>query len=398
MMQPAAGLDTQAIQELEFRFTSGLYRKRPVSIVRGQGARLWDAEGREYVDCIAGHGAANVGHCHPDVVAAIQAQAARLTLCPESLPNDQRGMLQERLVGVAPPGIERVFLCNSGTEANEAAIKFARVATGRTGIVAAMRSFHGRTMGALSATWEPKYREPFEPLVPGFRHVPFNNLAALESIVDDSTAAVLLEAVQGESGVRPGTAEYLQGAEALCRERGAMFVLDEVQTGFGRTGRMWAGDHCDLQPDLVSIAKSLGGGLPMGGVLIGERVAALPSGSHGCTFGGNPLAAASALAGLDVLEREGLAERAAKLGAHAMERLRAEALPRVREVRGLGLMIGVELDEKVDPLLQALLENGVLALPAGPKVLRLLPPLVIAEAELDRALDVVIRLLREPSA
>src|SRR5512144_941794 len=221
------------IQELEAQFTSGVYTKRPIALVRGQGARVWDSDENEYVDCVGGQGSVNVGHANRAVAEAIAQQARTLITCPEMFYNDRRAGLEQKLTAIT--GMPRVFLCNSGTEAVEAAIKFARLASKRTGIIAAMRGFHGRTFGALSATWEKKYREPFEPLVPDFRHVPYNDLSALESAVGDRTAGVLLEVVQGEGGVRPGTREFLQGAERVCRERGALLIIDEVQTGFGRT-------------------------------------------------------------------------------------------------------------------------------------------------------------------
>ncbi len=367
---------------LEERHTSGVYLKRPVLIVRGTGARVWDARGREYVDCATGHGVALLGHCHPEVTAAIREQAERLITCSEAFYNDRRAALQAELIALAP-GMERVFLCNSGAEAVEAAVKFARLATGRPGIVAARNGFHGRTMGALSATWRPEYRRPFEPLVPGFVHVSYNDPVALEEAVGPETAAVILEVVQGEGGVRPGDGVYLRRAQELCRERGALFIVDEIQTGLGRTGRMMAYQHHGLEPDLVCLAKGMAGGLPMGAVLIGPRVEKLPVGVHGSTFGGNPLACAAALATLRVIREESLSERAAELGAFFLSRLRRISSPLIREVRGLGLMVGVELRRRARPYLNALAERGVLALSAGPTVLRFLPPLVISREDLE---------------
>ena len=384
------------IQDTENLHTSGLYTKRPLAIVRGEGARLWDSDGNEYIDCVGGQGAANLGHANPFLAEAIAAQARTLISCPEMFYNDRRAEYIARLVAAAPAGLQRVFLCNSGTEAVEAALKFARATTGRKEFVATMRGFHGRTMGALAATWEKKYREPFEPMVPGYRHVAYNDLAALDAAVNDQTAAVILEVVQGEGGVRPGTAEFLRGAQALCRERGALLIIDEVQTGFGRTGALFACEHYGLAPDLLCLAKSMAGGLPMGAVLIGDRVGPLPSQSHGSTFGGNPLAAAAALAALDYIESERLPERAAELGTWFLARLQRIESPLVREVRGLGLMVGMELKQKVTPYLQALMAQGVLALPAGLTVMRFLPPLVISQADLARAADAVERVLSQP--
>jgi predicted acetylornithine/succinylornithine family transaminase len=384
---------TARIVALEKRHTSGVYPTRDVALVRGRNARLWDANGREYLDCAAGHGVVNVGHAHPRVAAAIAEQAQRLITCPGSFPNDKRSELSERLAALLPAGLTRLFFCNSGTEAMEAAIKIARLSTGRTGVLATMRGFHGRTMGALSATWDPKYREPFAPLVPGYTHVPYDRLEAAAEAIGATTACVVVEIVQGEGGVRPGSGEYFRGLRRLCDERGALLVVDEVQTGFGRTGRMFACEHHGVVPDLLCLSKAIAGGLPMGVVAIGPRVAELPNGAHGSTFGGNPLACAAALAVLDVFRDEKLVERAAELGAWLFQRLRAIDAPIVREVRGLGMMAGVELKTRVTPILQRLMERGVIALPAGPTVLRLLPPLTIPREDLERALTAVAETL-----
>lgn len=379
---------------LESQHTSGVYHKRNVTMVRGEGALLWDDQGRRYIDCVGGQGAANLGHANPVVAAAIAEQAQRLVSLTEIFPNDKRAALMARLCQLT--GMPRVYLCNSGTEAVEAAIKFARVSTHRTDIIAAMRGFHGRTFGALSATWNKAYREPFEPLVPGFRHVPYNNLEALDKAINENTAAVLLEVVQGEGGVYPGSAEYLRGAERLCRERGALLILDEVQTGFGRTGKMFAFQHYDLHPDLLCLAKSIAGGVPMGATMMGERLGVLPGHIHGSTFGGNPLTCAASLAALGEMERLDLPARAAENGAHFIERLQEINSPLIREVRGMGLLVGVELKKKSAPFLQALMEHGVLALPAGMNVIRFLPPLVITREQLDDVVTALAQVLAEP--
>ena len=274
------------IFELERRHSSGVYAKHEIAFVRGEGARLWDQEGREYIDCMAGPGVANLGHAHPTVLEAITVQARQLITCPETYYNDRRAELMTKL-GSLLPGAERVFLCNSGTEAIEAALKFARVSTGRTKFIAAIGGFHGRTMGALSATWNKRYREPFKPLVPGFEHVAYNNLTALEEAIDGETAAVILEVVQGAGGVHIGERTFLEEAQRLCQESGALLIIDEVQTGFGRTGKLLAVEHFGLNPDLLCLAKSIAGGLPMGAVLIGPRVENLAPGMHATTFGGN---------------------------------------------------------------------------------------------------------------
>jgi len=377
----------------EQRHTSGLYPKRPVAIVRGEGARLYDADGRVYIDCVGGQGAANLGHGHPRVVAAVQAQAATLMSCPEIFYNDQRAAYLSELAA-ALPFPARIFLCNSGAEAVEAGLKFARLLSGRRKIVAAMRGFHGRTMGALSATWEPKYREPFAPLVPEFVHVPYADVEALAASVGADTAAVILEPVQGEGGVRPAPPGYLEAARCICDECGALLLIDEVQTGFGRTGRLFAIEHSGVVPDGLLLAKSIAAGLPMGAVALHERHGPLPGGVHGSTFGGNPLLCAAARAALRAYIEEDLPRQAAEKGAWLLERLRALRLPAAREVRGLGLLVGIELRTRAQPYLQALLERGVLALPAGPNVLRLLPPLVITYDDLDIVAAAIAEVVR----
>lgn len=382
------------IVEIESRYTSGVSSKRPLAIVRGKGARVWDENGREYIDCVGGQGTANVGHANPVVASAIAEQARTLIALTEIFYNDQRAAVEEKLAQISPNDANRVFLCNSGSEAIEAAIKFARYSTGRTGILAFMRGFHGRTMGALSATWEPKYREPFLPLVPDFSHAPYDNLEKARAAITDKTAGVIVEVVQGEGGVRPGSREFLVGLQEICRARGALLIVDEVQTGFCRTGKMFASEHYGIEGDFVCVAKSIAGGLPMGAVLIGARVKKLEPMIHGTTFGGNPLACAAALAAIGFMEQENLAQRAAELGAYVKGRLERIESPLIREVRGLGLMLGVELKQKVTPYLHALMDRGVLALPAGLNVLRLLPPLVIEKNDLDVVADAIEAVLQ----
>lgn len=393
-IETLANLGNAAIIATEQAHTSGVYPKRDVALVRGLGAQVWDADGVEYLDCTSAQGAANLGHCHPAVVAALHEQAQILISCPEIFPNDQRAAYQQALVAALPRGMARVFLCNSGAEAIEGALKFARLLTGRTGIVATKRGFHGRTMGALSTTWEPKYREPFAPLLADVTHVAYNNLDELDRAVHATTAAVLIELVQGEGGVRPADPAYVQGVAALCRERGALLIVDEVQTGFGRTGRLWACDHYGITPDLITLAKSIAGGVPMGAIGIHARFGTLQPAMHGTTFGGNPLGCAVARAVLHELTTTDLLCQATLKGEYLLGKLRALTSPKIREVRGMGLIVGLELKERVQPYLIRLLEEQrVLALPAGPTVLRLLPPLVIEYAQLDRAVAAVTEVL-----
>ncbi len=375
---------------IENEHTSGLYTKQPIIIVRGQGASLWDIDGQEYIDCSSGHGVANLGHAHPKVAAAIAEQSTRLVTLFETFYNDKRAALMEKITSLVP-GLNKVFFCNSGTETVEAALKFARVSTGRTQVIAAMRGFHGRTMGALSATYNKKYKEAFEPLVPGFSHVPFNNVEALDAAVTGQVAAVILEAVQGEGGVYPADPKYLQAARRICTERGTLLIMDEVQSGLGRTGRLFAFQHSSITPDIVCIAKSLAGGLPIGAVLFGNSIKNLAPGLHGSTFGGNPLACAAGLAALTAILEEDLAGQAAAKGVYLLEELKSIQSPLIREVRGLGLMVGIELKQKVAPYLAALQERHVIALNAGLTTIRLLPPLVITREQIDQ----VVKTLKE---
>lgn len=383
---------TNEIIEIETKHSSGIYVKQPLVIVRGQGASLFDMDGVEYLDCASGHGVANLGHAHPKIAEAIYQQASTLITLFESFPNDKRAEVIKKLTSLID-GLDRVFLCNSGTESVEAALKFARISTGRKNIVAAMRAFHGRTFGSLSATFNKKYREGFEPLVAGFSHVPYNNIDALDQAVNNETAAVILELVQGEGGVYPATAEYIRAARKICDERSALLIVDEIQTGFGRTGKMFAIEHFGVTPDLLTCAKSLAGGLPMGAVLIGPRVTNLTPGVHGSTFGGNPLACAAALAALSVIEEENLPDQAQAKGAYLMEKLRKIQSPSIREVRGLGLMIGIEMKQKVAPYIKALQEKKIIALNAGMTVIRLLPPLVISYQQIDHLVEVLTEVL-----
>jgi len=385
-------MNTQEIIEIETKHTSGTYAKQPLVIVRGQGASLFDADGVEYLDCASGHGVANLGHAHPKIAEALYRQASTLITLFETFPNDKRAELMKKITSLVD-GLDRVFLCNSGTESVEAAFKFARLSTGRKNIVAAMRAFHGRTYGSLSATFNKKYREGFEPLVPGFSHVAYNNFEALDKAVNEETAAVILEVVQGEGGVYPANAEYILAARRICDERGALLIVDEIQSGFGRTGKMFAIQHFGVLPDMLTCAKSLAGGVPMGAVLIGHHVMNLTPGVHGSTFGGNPLACAAAVAALGVIEEEDLPRQALVKGAYLMDKLKQIESPNIREVRGMGLMIGIELKQKVAPYIKLLQEKKIIALNAGMTVIRLLPPLVISYQQIDRLVEVLTEVL-----
>jgi acetylornithine/LysW-gamma-L-lysine aminotransferase len=385
-------MNANEIIEIENKFTSGVYAKQTLTIVRGQGASLFDADGNEYLDCSSGHGVANLGHAHPKIAEALYKQANTLITLFESFPNDQRAMLMQKMTSLVD-GLDRVFFCNSGTESVEAAIKFARISTGRKNIVAAMRAFHGRTYGSLSATFNKKYREGFEPLVPGFSHVAYNNIEALDKAVNEETAAVILEVVQGEGGVYPASVEYIQAVRKICDERGVLLIVDEIQTGFGRTGKMFAIEHFGITPDLLSCAKSLAGGVPMGAVLIGKNIKNLVPGVHGSTFGGNPLSCAAANAALDVIEEEDLAGQAEAKGKYLLDKLMEINSPNIREVRGIGLMVGIEMKQKVAGYIKSLQEKKIIALNAGMTVIRLLPPLVITYEQIDHLVEALTEVL-----
>jgi LysW-gamma-L-lysine/LysW-L-ornithine aminotransferase len=381
--------------EVETRYTSGVYGKRDAVMVRASGATMWDDNGKAYIDCVGGIGVANIGHSHPRLVDALAEQASILITCQEMFYNDRRAELLARLAALTPGDLNHFFLCNSGAEAIEAAIKFARLSSGRPGIIAATRGFHGRTLGALSATHKAAYRQPFSPLVPGFSHVPFNNIDALRAAVDTETAAVLVEIVQGEGGVYPGDRAYFQVLRQLCDESDLLLIVDEIQTGFGRTGRWFAVDHMSLVPDILCLGKAVAGGLPMGVTAFGPRIRNLTPGVHGSTFGGNPLVCAASLATLDILEGEDLVARSAEMGAHFKERICAIDSPLIRDVRGLGLMIGIDLRVRAMPIVKRLMDQGILVLTAGKTVLRLLPPLVITREQIDQVVNALILVLTE---
>jgi acetylornithine/LysW-gamma-L-lysine aminotransferase len=379
-------------QSIENESQISLYRKRDIVLVRGQGVYVWDADGRRYLDMMSNYGVAILGHSHPDVTAAITEQAGTLISCHQSFYNDARARFLEALEGLLPEGLRRVSFANSGAEAVEAALKYARAATGRQRIISTRRGYHGRTMGALSVTGESKHRSPFEPLLPGCEQVPFGDLeAAARSL--EGAAAIILEPVQGESGVRPASSEYMQALRRLCDETGALFILDEVQTAF-RTGCTWAWEHSSTRPDIMALSKPLANGLPIGVTVISDAVAAqVPPGSHGTTFGGNPLVCAAGTATLKVVAQPDFNRRVADVGAIFLERLRTISHPLIREVRGAGLMVAVELKRNASPILQRMQAEGVLAIPAGSTSVRFLPPLVVGEVQMIEAAEALERAL-----
>ena len=392
---PQVHSQTQEILARDAEHNSGLWSPNIV-FTHGEGVYIYDADGNRYLDCLAGIAVASVGHANKRLQAALAEQAGRLIICSQAHGNDKRAEFYDKLFTFVPAwlGLTRVFMANSGSEVNEAALKWARVATGRPRFVSAKRGFSGRTMGVLSITWEKKYREPFEPLAYQNDFIKYNSVEELERYVTEETAAVFLEPVQGEGGMHVAEQEFVDAARQLTRERGALLIMDEVQSGVGRTGTFLATEQYGVQPDMVTLAKGLGGGVPIGALLMSEEVALkMPKGGHGTTFGGNALASAAAVAVLDELRERDLLRNAAEVGAYFQEQLRGIGSSKIREVRGRGLMIGVELKEKVAPLVEALKEQGVLVINAGATVIRFVPPLIITKEQVDEVVKCVENVL-----
>lgn len=380
---PQVGTRTEGILAMDAKHGSGLW-KPDIALERGDGVRVWDAEGNEYIDCLAGIAVASVGHANPRLAEAIAEQAGKLITFGQNVGSETRSRFLERLFEFVPQPLTRAFLANSGSEVNEAALKWARAATGRSHFVAAKRGFSGRTLGVLALTWEPKYRQPFEPLAPQVQHVTYNDIASLEAAVDERTAAIFIEPIQGEGGIHPASADYLRAAREIASRHGALLVFDEIQSGVGRSGRFLASQHHDVDADMVTLAKGLGGGVPIGALLMTESVAAgMPAGGHGSTFGGNPLACAAGLAVLDEIESRDLLRQVTDVGAYFREGLAEIESPKIREVRGVGLLIGLELKEKVGPHISALRDAGVLVVNAGATVIRFVPPLIFTREDAD---------------
>ena len=386
------------IINFENRLMANVFAKRPLVITRGKGALLWDINGKEYVDCMGSYGVALLGHSHPKIVEALCSQAEALISCHASLYNNKRTEFLQKLVSITPKGVNKVFLSNSGAESVECAIKLARKYTGKPEIIAVMGAFHGKTMGALSATWDKKYRDPFQPLVPEFKHVPPDNLDKLAAAITDKTAAVLIEPIRGEGGVRVPPDDYLPGVRKICDEKDVLLVLDEVQTSFGRTGKLFACEHWGVTPDIMCLAKPFAGGLPIGITVAKEHVmSAFKLGEHSSTFSGSPIVCAAACAAINVLIEEKLVERAVAVGAYFKEKLEDLKVKHkiVKEVRGLGLMLGMELRYDVRNIIIKAMDRGVLVLDAGRNVLRFLPPLVIEKEQIDKTIAVLEEMIGE---
>ena len=370
-----------------------VFSEKPIEIVEGHGPYLYDDGGTEYLDMGASYACVPLGHGHDAVQSAVADQLSRLTYVQASYPVEIRTALYERLAETAPGDVDYTWLCNSGTEANEAALKFARAATGNSKLVATMQGFHGRTMGSLATTWKDKYKKPYEPLIGDVEFVPYDDPDAMAEAIDDETAGVIVEPIQGEGGINPASTEFLQTARVRTATNGAALIFDEVQTGMGRTGTLWASEWADVVPDMVTAAKGLGNGLPVGATLCREWIAE-NYGSHASTFSGGPVVSAATEATVSTIVEEDVPTHAADVGEYLRGRLAEELGEAAREVRGEGLMVGIEVKRGANRILKKLaLNHGILALPAGRTVVRLLPPLTIEKEHADRVVDALAEVL-----
>ena len=382
----------------EDQFMGNLYQRFPVTIEKGVGAHVWDVDGKEYIDCMGGYGVALVGHKNKRVNDAIREQIEKIITVHSSLYNKTREEFLALLIGLAPKGLTQVHLNNSGAEAIEAAMKFARKFTGKKGMVAMKGSYHGKSFGALSLTFSPKYRKPFAPLVEKVSFASYGDIESLRSVIDEDTAFVILEPIQGESGIIVAPEGFLQEVRKICDEKGILLIFDEIQAGLGRTGRLWACDHWNTAPDILCLAKGIAGGVPMGATLVRPDIlASMSKGEHSSTFGGNPISCAAGIAALKAITEDGLIENSEKMGKlfrEGLEKLK-EKHSTIREIRGKGLMIGIEMKFEIKDILMELIKKGVLMLYSGRNILRILPPLVISEDDVTKVLHALDSVLTE---
>ncbi|MEK9681418.1 MAG: acetylornithine/succinylornithine family transaminase [Nitrosopumilus sp.] len=382
----------------EDQYMGNLYQRFPVTVEKGKGAHVWDIDGKEYIDCMGGYGVALVGHQNKRVNDAIKEQVDKIITVHSSLYNKTREEFLKTLIGLAPKGLTQVHLNNSGAEAVEAAIKFARKFTGKKGMVAMKGSYHGKSFGALSLTFNPKYKKAFAPLVEKVSFASYGDIESLKEAIDDDTAFVILEPIQGESGIIVAPDGFLQDVRKLCDEKGILLIFDEIQAGLGRTGRLWACDHWNTAPDILCLAKGIAGGVPMGATLVRPDIlASMSKGEHSSTFGGNPISCAAGVAALKSITEDGLIENSEKMGKlfkEGLEKLK-ENHTMIREIRGKGLMIGVEMKFEVRDILMGLIREGVLMLYSGRNILRILPPLVITEEDVTKVLHALDTILTE---
>jgi acetylornithine/LysW-gamma-L-lysine aminotransferase len=376
----------------EDRYLATLYQRFPVNIAKGKGTAVWDTAGKEYIDCMGGYGVALVGHCNDRVVSALKRQAEILITAHMSTYNDTRLRFMEKITSVAPPALNKIFFANSGAESVEAALKFARKYSGRHGVIAMNGAYHGKTFGALSVTYSEKYRKPFMPLLDGVKFVPYNDPSTLEQAIDDTIGSVIIEPIQGETGIIVPPDDLLPRIREICNRRKLVLIFDEIQSGLGRTGKMWAGQNWNTTPDIMCLAKGIAGGLPMGLVLAKQEIMdAMKLGEHSSTFGGSPIACAAGTATMEALIDDKLIDNAAKMGVQFKEGLNRlkEKHKIIRQVRGVGMMLGVELRFDVKDILFDGIRRGLLVLYSGRNVLRLLPPLVMDEMTVSRVVDII---------
>ena len=376
----------------EDRYVGALYQRFPVNIAKGKGTRVWDTAGKEYIDCMGGYGVALVGHCNDKVVNAIKRQAEILITAHMSTYNDTRLRFMEKIASVAPPSLNKIFFANSGAESVEAALKFARKYSGRHGVIAMNGGYHGKTFGALSVTHSEKYRKSFMPLLDGVKFVPYSDPSLLEEVIDDTIGCVILEPIQGETGIIVPPDDLLPKIREICNRRNLVLIFDEIQSGLGRTGKMWAGQNWNTTPDIMCLAKGIAGGIPMGLVLAKQEIMdTMKLGEHSSTFGGSPIACAAGTATMEALIDDKLIDNAAKMGVHFKEGLNRlqEKHKIIRQVRGIGMMLGVELRFDVKDILFDGIRRGLLILYSGRNILRLLPPLVMDETTVSRAVDII---------
>ncbi len=387
-----SSFNQEEIMALEDQFSVVAFPKRQIAIVQGRGSIVWDSEGRKYIDCSGGWGTANIGHANSHVNIAILKQMNRIGIVPGIFYNDTRAKLLSKLVEITPKQLTKAFLTNSGTESIEGAMKFAMMTTGRSKFVSTVKGFHGRTLGSLALTHKKQYKDQFLPWLNQDRvtFVPFNNIERTVQAIDENTAAIVVEVVQGEGGVNIASEELLRAIRARCDETGTLMIVDEVQTGFGRTGKLFAIEWYGIEPDILCLAKSIAGGVPMGAILTSEKVQT-KTGMHGTTFGGNPLACAAAIAAIDFILQQNLPEKAIQQGQYFLQKLKkvSEFHDAVREVRGIGLMVAIEFKQQSTEFIQKLFDNGVIAIPTGRNIVRFLPPLVITEDEIDQVIAAV---------
>ncbi|MCL2172172.1 MAG: acetylornithine/succinylornithine family transaminase [Nitrososphaerota archaeon] len=391
-------MNEKEIISIESLYLANVFSKKPLVFTHGKGALLWDINGKEYLDCASSYGVAALGHCHPKIVNAIKTQAESLITLHSCYYNDKRAEFIQKLVNITPKGLNKAFLSNSGAESVECAIKLARKVTGKTEIISIMGAYHGKTMGALSLTWDKKYREPFMPLIPDVKHVAPDNPDKIREAITDKTAAVIIEPIRGEGGIRVSQDNYLQQVREICNEKNVLLIFDEVQTSFGRTGKLFCCQNWNVTPDIMCLAKPFAGGLPIGITVARENLmAALKIGEHSTTFSGSPIVCAAGCAALDALIDEDLVSKAAVNGKYFKEQLETMVSKHkiVKEVRGLGLMLGIELRYDVYGVIIKALNKGVLVIDAGRTVIRILPPLIINKEQIDRAVKVLDEALGE---